>query len=155
MNVDSTMPRTNPLDLVGLAIAALPAFAEPAAEPAGSKLFFFGTKFTGRSKKADVRRGATKKIGIDFGYSACSKLQIERTGAVKTSGDPESMSYIVQMFGWFRADAACASRTNLSKDCGSLERLCGKNLSATLRLSLVSSARYTTPIPPPSFSRMR
>jgi hypothetical protein len=38
----------------------------------------------------------------------------------------------------------------------SCARSCGRNLSATLRASFTSSARYTTPMPPaPSVSRMR
>src|ERR1700747_2918822 len=63
---------------------------------------------------------------------------------------------MVQMLGWFKADAARASRWKRSRDCESLAKSSGKNFSATKRPSLVSWALYTTPIPsPPSFSMMR
>src|SRR5260370_2581248 len=60
------------------------------------------------------------------------------------------------MLGWFRADAACASRWNRARACGSRATSPGRNLSATKRWRRVSSALYTTPIPPPpSFSMTR
>src|SRR6266849_1627627 len=60
------------------------------------------------------------------------------------------------MLGWFRADAACASRWNRARACGSRATSTGRNLSATKRWRRVSSALYTTPIPPsPSFSVTR
>src|SRR6266403_1994858 len=63
---------------------------------------------------------------------------------------------MVQMLGWFKADAARASRWNRSRDCESLAKSSGRNFSATKRPSLVSWALYTTPIPPPpSFSMIR
>src|SRR6266481_4228865 len=63
---------------------------------------------------------------------------------------------MVQMFGWFKADAARASRWKRSRVWGSFATLSGKNLSATKRPSLASWALYTTPMPPPpSFSMMR
>src|ERR1700745_2210485 len=63
---------------------------------------------------------------------------------------------MVQILGWFKADAARASRWKRSRDCESLAKSSGKNFSATKRPSLVSWALYTTPIPPPpSFSMMR
>src|SRR6516162_4651240 len=66
------------------------------------------------------------------------------------------ISWIVQMLGWLRAEAARASRRKRSKACGSFARSSGKNFRATGRPSSTSSALYTTPIPPPpSFSRMR
>jgi len=63
---------------------------------------------------------------------------------------------LVQMFGWLSAEVACASRWNRSRACRSLESSSGRNFKATVRLSVVSSALYTTPVPPPpSFSSMR
>ena len=66
------------------------------------------------------------------------------------------MSWIVQMFGWFSADAVCASRANRLNASGSRESSAETNLSATERRSRVSSALYTTPMPPPpSLATMR
>src|SRR6266481_8293066 len=63
---------------------------------------------------------------------------------------------MVQILGWFKADAARASRWKRSRDCESLAKSSGKNFSATKRPSLVSWALYTTPIPPPpNFSVIR
>src|SRR2546426_11333647 len=56
---------------------------------------------------------------------------------------------MVQMLGWFKADAARASRRNRSSTCGSRASSSGRNFNATKRPSSVSSALYTTPMPPP------
>src|SRR6266404_3870513 len=50
----------------------------------------------------------------------------------------------------------CASRSKRLSACESGANPSGRNFKATKRWSLVSSALYTTPIPPsPSFSTMR
>src|SRR4029077_16160494 len=60
------------------------------------------------------------------------------------------------MLGWLRADAALASRRNRAKAWRSRATSSGRNLRATKRSRRVSSALYTTPIPPPpNFSTMR
>src|SRR2546428_127703 len=51
-----------------------------------------------------------------------------------------AISYMVQILGWFRADAARASRRKRSRTCGSLETSSGRNFSAAKRPSMVSSA---------------
>src|SRR6266853_6796436 len=53
------------------------------------------------------------------------------------------------MFGWFREDAAFASRWKRLRACASLASSSGRNFRATWRPSLRSSASYTTPMPPP------
>jgi hypothetical protein len=66
------------------------------------------------------------------------------------------MSWMVQMFGWFSADAVCASRANRLIASGSLDSSSETNLSATARCNRLSSALYTTPMPPPpTFPTMR
>ena len=50
------------------------------------------------------------------------------------------ISWMVQMLGWFRAEAARASRWKRSSDCGSEATSGGRNLRATKRPSLMSSA---------------
>src|ERR1043166_3845472 len=66
-----------------------------------------------------------------------------------------SMSWMVQMPGWFSCDAARASRTKRSSDFRSCSMFSGINFRATWRPRRVSSASYTTPIPPPpSFPTM-
>src|ERR1700726_2662169 len=63
---------------------------------------------------------------------------------------------MVQIFGWFSAEAARASRRNRSSAVGSFATSPGRNFSATCRSRLTSSALKTTPIPPPpNFSIMR
>src|SRR5512143_1663438 len=62
---------------------------------------------------------------------------------------------MVHMDGWSSEAAAWASRVNRSLVSESTMSSGGRNLSATIRLSLVSDALYTTPIPPrPSSSRI-
>src|ERR1700688_171196 len=55
---------------------------------------------------------------------------------------------MVQMLGWFRADAARASRRKRSNANGSCAVSSGRDLRATSRPREVSSALYTTPMPP-------
>src|SRR5262245_10168238 len=57
-------------------------------------------------------------------------------------------SKMVQMFGWWRAAAARASRRKRSTRVGGAEGPNDGSLRATFRPSSVSSARYTAPIPP-------
>src|SRR5712691_9373643 len=52
------------------------------------------------------------------------------------------------MPGWFRADAASASRRNRSSASRFWASASGRSLSATKRRSLLSSALYTSPMPP-------
>src|SRR5215469_14799448 len=52
------------------------------------------------------------------------------------------------MFGWFNAARTLASRSNRASRSGSWARAEGSTLIATSRSSLVSRARYTSPIPP-------
>ncbi len=67
-----------------------------------------------------------------------------------------SISWTVQIPGWLRAEAARASRWKRSSDAASCAMSAGRNLSATCRPSFVSSASYTTPMPPlPSFDVIR
>jgi hypothetical protein len=47
-----------------------------------------------------------------------------------------------------RLETARASRSKRSRNRGSLDRLSGRTLMATVRSSRVSRARYTSPIPP-------
>src|SRR4051812_27418050 len=56
---------------------------------------------------------------------------------------------MVQMLGWLSADAARASRSNRFSAMASFVTDSGRNFRATTRPSLVSSAAYTTPMPPP------
>src|SRR6185312_4693419 len=59
------------------------------------------------------------------------------------------------MLGWFNAAAARASCSKRRKRSGSDVRDSGRTLIATSRSSLVSYARYTSPIPPaPSGERI-
>ena len=50
------------------------------------------------------------------------------------------MSWMVQMFGWSVAEAACASRTKRCLASSSWLHCGGRNFSATVRPSLVSRA---------------
>src|SRR6266852_8513208 len=73
-------------------------------------------------------------------------------------GSPSGLVNLVDgaMFGWFREDAALASRWKRLTAWASWASSSGRNFRATRRPSLRSSASYTTPIPPPpSFSTMR
>src|SRR6266852_219132 len=63
-------------------------------------------------------------------------------------------SYSAQMFGWLRLEIARASRSKRSRSCGLLERCSGRTLTATMRSSRVSLARYTSPIPPAPIEEM-
>src|SRR6266498_1859854 len=57
------------------------------------------------------------------------------------------------MLGWVKAETARASRKNLARYSFVVVE---RNFIATRRPSVVSSARYTTPIPPsPSWSMIR
>src|SRR5215468_7027326 len=58
------------------------------------------------------------------------------------------MSCTARIFGCVRAAAACASCSKRASRSGSLEKAAGRILIATSRLSRVSRARYTSPIPP-------
>ena len=62
--------------------------------------------------------------------------------SVTMNGRPSRLpiSWIVQMFGWFNADAALASRWKRLRACGSSATFSGRNLSATKRPRSVSSA---------------
>ena len=67
-----------------------------------------------------------------------------------------SIAWTVQMPGWLSAEAARASRWKRSSVAASCASSAGRNFSATCRPSLVSSASYTTPMPPlPSFAVIR
>ena len=57
------------------------------------------------------------------------------------------ISWTVTMLGWLSADAARASRRNRSM-AGIVSRPCRSIFRATGRLSVVSNARYTSPMPP-------
>src|SRR4030042_6598639 len=62
---------------------------------------------------------------------------------------------MVHMDGWSSEAAAWAARGNRSLVSESTASSGGRNLSATIRLSLVSDSLYTIPIPPrPSSSRI-
>src|SRR5438270_8580354 len=52
------------------------------------------------------------------------------------------------MFGWFNEASVWASRVNRASRSGSLAKRSGSTLIATSRLSFVSRARHTSPIPP-------
>ena len=61
----------------------------------------------------------------------------------------------VQTFGLSSAAAACASRRNRARAPGSAASSADRNLRATGRFSLTSSASQTTPMPPRPSSRTR
>ena len=76
--------------------------------------------------------------------------------AMKCCPSCSSIACTVQMPGWLRAEAARASRWKRERESASWASSAGRNLSATCRPSLVSSASYTTPMPPlPSFDVTR
>src|SRR5712692_9438889 len=52
------------------------------------------------------------------------------------------------MWGWDNADIVFASRSKRWRTSGEEERCSGNTLTATVRSSRVSRARYTSPIPP-------
>src|SRR2546425_8401587 len=56
---------------------------------------------------------------------------------------------MVQMLGWFSAEAARASRWKRSSASGVLASSSERNFKATWRPRVMSWASYTTPIPPP------
>ncbi len=60
----------------------------------------------------------------------------------------DPMSWIVTMFGWFRAEADRASFSKRFNRSASDASSAGSTLIATSRSSRVSRARYTSPIPP-------
>jgi hypothetical protein len=63
---------------------------------------------------------------------------------------------MVQIFGWFSAEAVRASGKKRPSAFWSRDSCGGRNFSATLRPRLRSSASQTTPIPPlPSWPVMR
>jgi hypothetical protein len=55
---------------------------------------------------------------------------------------------MVTMLGWLSVAIACASRLNRSNRSGSVAISFGSTLTATSRLSDVSVARHTSPMPP-------
>src|SRR5262249_58933240 len=60
------------------------------------------------------------------------------------------------MLGWLSDANTCASRLKRERRSGSFVNASGRSLRATSRLSFVSDARYTSPIPPsPSFETTR
>ncbi len=76
--------------------------------------------------------------------------------AMKCCPSCSSIWWTVQIPGWLSAEAARASRWKRSRVDGSEASSAGRNLSATWRPSFVSSASYTTPMPPlPSFDTIR
>ena len=77
------------------------------------------------------------------------------TSSIVRNSRPSASSteWIVTMFGWFSAAAARASRSKRSRLSGSLATRSGSTLSATRRWSFVSSASYTSPMPPRPISR--
>jgi hypothetical protein len=58
------------------------------------------------------------------------------------------MSWIVTMFGWFKAETAFASFSKRLKRSGLEASASGNTLIASSRERRVSRARYTSPIPP-------
>jgi hypothetical protein len=64
------------------------------------------------------------------------------------NGGSVPTSKMVQMLGWFSAEAARASRLKRSRVCADTLAPPGKTLMATTRSSRVSLARYTSPMPP-------
>ncbi len=64
------------------------------------------------------------------------------------TGPDSSMPWIPAMLGWFSAASVCASRVKRTSRSASSAKTSGRTLIATSRLSFVSRARYTSPIPP-------
>ncbi len=90
------------------------------------------------------------------GTSVESVCPETRSIVMKRVPPASSIEWSVTMFGWFRPATALASRSKRARRSGSLATSGGNTLSATSRLSLVSSARYTSPMPPrPSFPLIR
>ena len=89
----------------------------------------------------------------------CPASRVERdspsTSSITMNDCPSccSMACTVQMPGWFRAEAARASRSNRSSIGASCASADERNFTATFRRSRVSSASYTTPMPPAPSSR--
>ncbi len=67
---------------------------------------------------------------------------------MKSMASADSISWMVTIFGWFRAEAARASWTKRRRRDSSVRRSAGRTLIATSRPRRVSRARYTSPIPP-------
>ena len=80
------------------------------------------------------------------------------TSSITSARRPSDSSspWIAAMLGWLSDASTCASRLKRTMRSGSLAKTSGSTLIATSRCSLVSEARYTSPMPPwPIFSRMR
>jgi hypothetical protein len=102
------------------------------------------SQVTGKPYLAGLWKVSPWRLAIDPMTQGLTFQQFHgNEGAPVTS----SISQIAQMLGWFRAEAARASRRNRSSACGSLASSAGRNLRATRRRNLRSSASYTTPKP--------
>ncbi len=66
-----------------------------------------------------------------------------------------SRPWIWAMFGWFSDASTLASRSKRARRSASAAKASGKTLMATSRSSVVSRARYTSPMPPALGTRER
>ena len=83
--------------------------------------------------------------------SSPSTSSSTRNGLLSASSKP----WMAAMLGWLREARTWASRLKRASRSGSPATLAGRTLIATSRLSFVSRARYTSPIPPaPSGARI-
>src|SRR5436305_843496 len=89
----------------------------------------------------------------DDAWTLATERQCSRGHLVKHRSDGEQIGSCVQHLGTNRLLRHVGNRSNC---CASLASSSGKNFKATKRPSSVSSALYTTPIPPPpTFSTTR
>src|SRR6266496_3902018 len=82
------------------------------------------------------------------GMTASSVFPGTYSITMKSFPSADSISWMVTMFGWLRAEAARASWTKRRRRLSSAIRSAGRTLIATSRPRRVSRARYTSPIPP-------
>ena len=88
--------------------------------------------------EVDRLRGG-QRTGVEEVVERASldELHHDEVAAVASS----TKSWIVQMLGWFRAEAAVASSRNRSRRSASRAKFSGRSLTATIRPRRVSRAR--------------
>jgi hypothetical protein len=103
-----------------------------------------------RKTEGDVARDGDRLLERQRTLTERSRRVSPSSSSVTTYATAPSTpkSWIARMLGCDSAATAFASRSNRTRASGSAARCAGSTLTATSRLSLVSRARYTSPMPP-------
>src|SRR6476619_1280465 len=100
--------------------------------------------------------GNASSIGMAPRVRRCARSSPSTSSITSARTPPlSSKPWMCAMFGWLSKARTWASRWKRARRSGSLANESGSTFSATSRLSFVSRARYTSPIPPaPSAPRI-